>query len=166
MKWLYSLVFLFVFNVSFGQSVSVDSNQVPYLQDKKLPFFKIMQTDSSLFYKSDLKKRTSTVIVYFSPDCEHCQKFTELLTKKIDEFKKTQFVMVSPFPMTKIKEFYDQYHIKDYSSIIMGHDALYFFGTYFHARFIPFVAAYDKKGNLIRGWEGGITIDELQKALK
>ncbi|MBI1780833.1 MAG: redoxin domain-containing protein [Sphingobacteriales bacterium] len=166
MKWLYSLAFLFIFNASFGQSVSVDSSQVPYLQDKKLPFFKMMQTDSSLFFKSDLKKKRATVIVYFSPDCEHCQKFTELLTKRIAEFKKTQFVFVSPFPLSKVKEFYDNYHVKDYPGIKMGFDQLYFFGTYFHARFIPFIAAYDKKGTLIRGWEGEVTIDTLLETLK
>ncbi|RTL59081.1 MAG: redoxin domain-containing protein [Sphingobacteriales bacterium] len=165
MKWLYTILFLLILNTSFSQTVTVDSSQVPYLQDKKLPFFKMILPDSSFFYKDDLKKNRSTVIVYFSPECEHCKKFTHLLKQRINDFKKTNFVMISPLPLSKIKEFYEEEHIAEYSNIKMGKDALYFFGNYFHANFIPFIAAYDKKEKLIRGWEGEVTIDNLVKAV-
>lgn len=166
MKWFFSVTFLFILNNSFSQSVSVDSSQVPYLQDKKIPFFKMIMTDSSFFYTNDLKEKRPTVIVYFSPECEHCKKFTELLKNRIRDFKKTQFIMISPLPLDKIKEFYEAEHIAEYPSIKMGKDALYFFGNYFHARFIPFVAAYNKKQVLIRGWEGEVSMEALLEALK
>ncbi|MBI2729745.1 MAG: redoxin domain-containing protein [Sphingobacteriales bacterium] len=162
----YAVTVFFLFLNSLAHSQDADSSKTPYLMDKKIPFFKMMMTDSSLFYKSDLKKKTATVIVYFSPDCEHCKKFTETLTGQIGDFKKTQFIMISPLPMNKIKEFYEQYHIENYSSIKMGKDDLYFFGTYFQAHYIPFVAVYNKKGELVKGWDGGTTIKNLLEALK
>ena len=144
MKRIFFIVFVLI--GQFAKSQSIDSIQAPYLQDKKIPFFKMMLTDSSFFYKDDLKRRRPTIIVYFSPDCEHCKNFTELLVERIDEFKETQLVMISPLPMNKIKEFYADHNIEKYPSIKMGKDALYFFGNYFGAHYIPFIAAYNKKG--------------------
>lgn len=164
MKYALTVLLITVASTVFSQAA--DSSKIPYLADKKIPFFKMLMTDSSLFYKSDLKKKRPTLIIYFSPDCEHCQKFTEQLTKRIAEFKKTQLIMISPLPMSRIQEFYGDYHIKDYPTIKMGYDVLFFFGSYFQARYIPFIAAYNKNGELIRGWEGGTTIDELLKELK
>lgn len=164
MKYVVAILLIFVAHTTFSQQA--DSSKTPYLIDKKLPFFKMMQTDSSLFYKSDLKKKKPVVIVYFSPECEHCKHFTELLKQRISAFKKIQIVMVSPLPLSSIKEFYNSEQLKNYPAIKMGRDELYFFGNYFQAKYLPFMAAYNKKGQLIRGWEGGTTIDELLKALK
>lgn len=164
MKRMFFIVF--VLTAELASSQINDSTLAPYLQDKKLPFFKMMLTDSSLFYQSNLKKRKPVLIIYFSPDCEHCKKLTELLIERIAEFNKTQLVMISPLPMNKIKEFYTDHHIENYPTIKMGKDELYFFGNYFGAHYIPFIAAYNKKGELIKGWEGGTTISDLLEALK
>jgi thioredoxin-related protein len=164
MKCTFTFLFLLLFASGFTQQV--DSSKVPYLVDKKIPFFKMLLTDSSVFYKSDIKKKKATVIVYFSPECEHCQLFTQQLTKRIKEFGKTQWIMISPLPFKEVKDFYNKYDISNYSSIKMGFDSLFFFGSYFQAHYIPFIAAYNKKGELIRGWEGGTTVDEILKELK
>ncbi|MGE5107808.1 MAG: thioredoxin fold domain-containing protein [Sphingobacteriales bacterium] len=160
------LFIVFILTASFARSQSKDSIQAPYLQDKKLPFFKMMLTDSSIFYKNDLKKNQPAIIIFFSPECEHCKKLTESLIESINEFKKTQIVMISPLPLSKIKEFYDEQQIKKYRSIKMGKDALYFFANYFQTHYLPFIATYNKKGELVKGWEGGTTIKELLESLK
>ena len=160
------LFIVFVLMAQFVKSQSNDSILAPYLQDKKIPFFKMMMTDSSLFFKDDLKQHRPTIIIYFSPECEHCKKLTGLILEHIKEFKKTQIVMISPLPLSKIKEFYSEQHIDEYPSIKMGKDELYFFGGYFKAHYIPFIATYDKKGALIKGWEGGTTINDLLEAVK
>lgn len=164
MKYFFTALLTLIVFSSFGQQT--DSSKTPYLVDRKVPFFKMMMTDSSFFYKDDLKKKRPTVIIYFSPECEHCIHFTELLLERIAEFKKTQFVMISPLPLSKVKEFYIAHHIENYPNIKMGKDDLYFFGNYFQARYIPFIAAYNSKGELIRGWEGGTTINTLLEAIK
>ncbi|HET9056492.1 MAG TPA: hypothetical protein VFN30_06570 [Chitinophagaceae bacterium] len=142
-----------------------DSVKAPYLLDKKLPFFKIMLTDSSFFYKDNLKKNRATIIILFSPECDHCKKQIEQLIQNIDKFKKTQILMISPLPFTKIKEFYNEYQIHRYKNIKMGKDALYFFANYFQTHYIPFIAAYDKNKQLIKGWEGNVNTDDLIKAV-
>jgi thioredoxin-related protein len=161
-----NIFFFLILFCKIGTAQLNDSITAPYLQDKKLPFFKIMLTDSSSFYKSNLKRKHSTLIVFFSPDCEHCKKFTELLLTKTGDFKKTQIIMVSALPLNFIKDFYTRYQIEKYPSIIMGKDALYFFATYYQAHYMPFVAAYNKKGELIKGWDGGTRIDEIVEAMK
>jgi thiol-disulfide isomerase/thioredoxin len=148
-----------------GYSQRNDQVEAPYLQDKKLPFFKVMLTDSSLFYKSDLKKNQPTVLIFFSPECEHCRKMTELLLNNIEAFKKTQIVMVSALPLANIKEFYTSLHIEKYKTIHMGKDDLYFFPTYFQAHYLPFIAVYNKKAELVKAWDGGTILDNIIEAL-
>lgn len=160
------LFFAFILITDFVNAQTTDSIQAPYLQDKQLPFFKMMLTDSSVFYKDDLKKNRPTIIIFFSPECEHCKKLTELLIEDIKEFKKTQVVMISPLPLSKIKDFYNELHIKKYRSIKMGKDALYFFANYFQTHYLPFIATYNKKGKLVKGWEGGTTIKELVESVQ
>jgi thiol-disulfide isomerase/thioredoxin len=166
-KWM-KKIFFFVLILSSitASSQSPDSVVAPYLQDKKIPFFKMMLTDSSLFYKSNLKKNRAAIIFFFSPDCEHCKQQTEELLKNIDAFKKTQVIMVSPLPMKMIKDFYNEMQIDKYPTIKMGKDALYFFARYFNTHFFPFIAVYNKKGDLIKGWDGGTTVKELLECLK
>ena len=104
MKYVFTALLCFVFKVSFSQAV--DSSRTPYLMDKKLPFFKMMLTDSSLFYKSNLKKNRATIIIFFSPDCEHCQMETKELTASIKLFKKAQIIMASPLDYIILKKSY------------------------------------------------------------
>jgi len=55
----------------------------PYKKDKRLPAFQIQLVDSTLFSKAQLpKNKNYTVIVYFSPDCGHCQHEAKELVKK------------------------------------------------------------------------------------
>ena len=164
MKYIFTALFLFI--VCAAQSQPADSSKTPYLIDKKLPFFKLILTDSSSFYTVDLKKKKNTLIIFFSPDCEHCKKLTGLILENTEGFKKTQIVMASSQPLSRIKEFYEEMKIGSYANIKMGKDALYFFGIYFRAQYLPFIALYNKKGELVKGWDGGTTVNELLEAVK
>ena len=76
-----------------------------FLQFPVPPFNIIKAPDSTRFTKSDLSKKKPTVIIIFSPDCEHCQHETKELTGHIDLFKKAQIVMASTMEYSYIKKF-------------------------------------------------------------
>ena len=38
-----------------------------------IPPYRILTTDSVYVTPADLKKNKGTVVIYFSPDCSHCQ---------------------------------------------------------------------------------------------
>ena len=138
-----------------------------YLRFPIVPSFKLINVaDSSIFTKNDLKKKRATIIMMFSPDCEHCQAETKELTAHMDLFKKVQIIMASPLDYNYIKKFYEEYKLADHKNIMMGRDPSYFLGTFFKVRSFPSVFVYDKKGNFVTSFVGSTPVEEIAAALK
>ena len=150
-----------------GLMAQADSTK-PVFARYPLPQFSILLPDSvNYFTKFDLPKGESTIIILFSPDCEHCQHETELIIKNIDKFKGTHIVMTTTLPFDKMKEFYNKYNLKDYPSITVGRDTRHFFGGYFSPAIhsVPFIAVYDSKETFKKVFDGGQKIEVLLDAL-
>jgi thioredoxin-related protein len=132
-----------------------------------VPSFKLTNVaDSSFFTKSDLKRKKATIIMMFSPDCEHCQAETKELTEHIGLFKKAQIIMASPLDFNYLRKFYDEYKIADYPTITMGRDPGYFLGTFFKVRSFPAIFVYNKKGKLVTSFTGSTSVEQLAAAIK
>jgi hypothetical protein len=65
-----------------------------------------------------------------------------------------------------MKEFYRYYRIAEYPNIKMGRDEKYVLPPFYKMHNLPFLALYDKKGNLITTFEGNQDIHKLLKAFK
>ncbi|MEI9955447.1 MAG: thioredoxin fold domain-containing protein [Ferruginibacter sp.] len=134
-----------------------------------VPSFKLINigdsTFKTYFTKDSLKKKTATIIILFSPDCEHCQHETKEITAKINLFKKAQIVMTSPMNELMLKMFYDEYKIANYPNITMGRDPSYFLGTFYKVRSFPAIFVYDKKGNFVDSFNGSVPVEEIAAAL-
>jgi protein-disulfide isomerase len=138
-----------------------------FLKTKTVPGFKILLMDSSTyFYKYQLKKNTPTVIVYFNPDCDHCQQDAKKIVDTIKAFQQVQFVFVSYAPFAEIKKFAINFKLNEQSNIKVGRDEKYFIPNFYKVRFTPFVAVYDVAGGLMRVYEGGTTMKKLAELIK
>ena len=159
------LAFALASNIAGAQA---DSTK-PLFERYPLPQFSILLPDSaSYFSKSNLPKNKYTILILFSPDCEHCQHETELILKNINSFEKAHFVMTTTLPFEKMKEFYDKYKLKDYPSITMGRDTRHFFGGYFSPAIhsVPFIAIYDENYVLRKVFDGAQKMEVLLAELK
>ena len=137
----------------------------PYLQVPFVPPFKILLTDSSSFAKADLPKSKPTVIMYFSPDCGHCQIQIKELADSIQFVNDVTFILASYKPIPEIEAFEQEYKLKQFSNIKVGRDVKYFLPSFYKVRFTPFVAVYNKKGKLRLAFEHGFSVKELIKIL-
>jgi thioredoxin-related protein len=147
-------------------AIAQDDSTLLYKRFPIIPSFKLINVaDSSIFTKDNLKKKKATIIMMFSPDCEHCQAETKELTAKIGLFKKAQIIMASPLDFNYLKEFYNEYKIADYPTITMGRDPIYFFGTFFKVRSFPSIFVYDKKGKLVNSFTGSTPVEEIAASL-
>jgi len=157
---------LLVIMLSNAAVAQIDTTLL-YLRFPIVPTFKLINVkDSSIFTKDDLKKKKATIIMMFSPDCEHCQAETKELKAHMDLFKKVQIIMASPLDYNYIKKFYEEYQLADYPNITMGRDPSYLLGTFFKVRSFPSVFVYDKKGNFVTSFVGSTPIEEIAAALK
>ena len=136
----------------------------------KIPPFKILRTDSTYFTPADLKKNKPVMIIYFSPDCSHCQHMVYEMKPKMKEFGDTQIVMVTftEFTMLKmIQTFTRDFDLAKYPNIIVGTEGhTYVVQRYYQVRTTPYIAIYDRKGKLVKAFEKAPTIPELIAAVK
>ena len=137
----------------------------PYEKNPNIPDFNLMQTDSSWFIKANIPFGKSVVIIYFSPDCGHCQLTAHEYEENISRMDDVFFVWVSYLSLDKIKSFAEEYKMLDQKNIRIGRDPNYFIPAFYKVKFTPFMAVYDAAGKLLKTYEEGTDPDTLIKLL-
>jgi thiol-disulfide isomerase/thioredoxin len=151
-----------------GLSVSAQeagSDMPPFMKTKRLPEFNILQTDSTWFTKQQLPQSDFTIIIYFSPDCGHCQYEAKEMMKYADSLQNTFMLWVSYRDMADIKGFAEEYGFFKHKNIKVGRDPNYAIPSFFQAKYTPYVAVYNKKGDYVKAFEGGVEMPELMTLL-
>jgi len=149
----------------FLMAQTTDTVQAPFRRFPTIPPFSLLKVDSSGYLtKDNLKKNHATLIMYFSPECEHCKHQTQDLLASIDQFKDIEIVMATLLPYNEMKEFYNYYRIADHPNIQMGRDEKAILPGFYKIRSLPYLALYDKKGKLITTFEGSQKVATLTNA--
>ncbi len=152
-------------------AVGCTQAQIVNKQDiTKIPPFKILRSDSTYFTPANLKKNKPVMIIYFSPDCSHCQHLVYEMKPKMKQFRNTQIVMVTftEFTMLKmIKNFTRDFDLAKYPNITVGTEGhTYLVQRYYQVTTTPYIAVYDHKGKLVKAFDKAPTIDELIATVK
>ncbi len=158
------LLFVFSFLIMFA--VAQETTLPVYKRFPTVPSFKIIKAPDSVVYKKEeLKKKKATMVIIFSPDCDHCQMATKDLLANAGLFKKVQIIMASSSPYESILQFYKEYTIAQHPNIIMGMDQGYFFGTFYNITNFPSIFLYDKKGVFVQKFEGSVPFSTIALSL-
>jgi thioredoxin-related protein len=137
----------------------------PFMRYPTIPPFRLLKLDSATYLtKDDLHKNRRTMVMYFSPDCEHCKHQTEAILADFKDFKDIEIVMATYQPFSEIKEFNEHYKIYEHPNILIGRDEQFRLPPFYKIRNLPYLALYDKKGNLITTFEGTQKTDTLINA--
>ncbi len=132
-----------------------------------IPSFTIQLTNGKLFSAKDLSRDKPVIIIYFAPDCEHCQVLMNELFRKIRDFKKAQIVMATFKPQGEVVDFERSYQTNKYPNIKVGIETpIFFFRAYYHLENTPFTALFDKHGKLIISYKKETPVDDLIRHLK
>lgn len=147
---------------------SAQNNEIPlYKKNPTIPPIRLLLPDSAtVFTDKNLKKNKPVYIILFSPDCDHCQKQTEEIIDSIDRLKNIQIIMATTISFSKMKEFYNHYQLHRFENIKVGWDEYLLLPTVYRIKYFPFVALYDKKGNLITGIEGALPLNKALQYFK
>jgi thiol-disulfide isomerase/thioredoxin len=139
----------------------------PFMKTKKLPSFNLLLTDSTTWFtQAQLPKKDFTIFVYFSPDCGHCQTEAKVMMEQMDSLKNTFIIWVSYRDMKDIKSFEEAYGLHNHSNIKTARDPSYGIPSFFQVRYTPYVAVYDRAGNYVKAFEGGVEMPELLTLLR
>ena len=142
-----------------------DSIDAPFRRFPIIPPFDLLKTDSSTHLtKENIDTKHKTIIMFFSPECDHCQHQTEDMLAAIDSLKDIQIIMATYQPFEEMLAFYQKYELAKYSNIKLGRDTKYFLPPFYRMKSLPYLALYDNKGNLITSFEGNQPVVKLLAA--
>jgi thioredoxin-related protein len=135
-------------------------------QEGKIPPFRMMQSNGKVFRAQDLPIGKPIIIIYFSPECDHCEKLMKELFKRSSEFKKASIAMITYLPVENLSKFEKDHSLNKYTNIYAGTEGSSFFvRNYYKIREMPFVALYTKNGDLVKSYTRTITLKDLSEKL-
>lgn len=153
---------LFIAQPGKSQQSQTEEAQLPYMSDKSLPPFNILEVDSTTIFNTDkLPSGQPILLMYFSPDCEHCQHETESIIQNMDSLKDVKIVMCTALPFDKMRNFWAYYKLANYPNIIMGRDYEFFFSRHFGSQYVPYLAIYDRHKKLVKVFDGGTKVSTI-----
>ncbi|MCF0040939.1 TlpA family protein disulfide reductase [Dyadobacter fanqingshengii] len=144
-KIIPALLFVFASSFAFSQSA---------LMDKKIAPFQIKLANGQQYTSAQLAAGP-VVLIYFSPDCEHCQDFTKDMLKNYNVIANKQVVMITFQSMEMLKPFVSQHKLSTYPNIKVGTEGYsYTVQRYYQIKSFPYIAIYNKAGKLVQTFEG------------
>lgn len=164
------LLLLISLIITAGCSRAQDKDTIDTQKIQNIPPFKILRTDSTWFTPAGLKKNKPVMIIFFSPDCSHCQHLVYEMKPKMKEFSKIQIVMVafSDFNRLKmIQNFRRDFDLAKYPNITIGTEGhTYIVQRYYQITMTPYIAIYDRKGKLVKAYNKSPSISDLVAEVK
>ena len=107
----------------------------------------------------------NTILVFFSPDCDHCQREAQDIQSKIDAFKKYNLYFIAPGLPADIQLFAETYHLTGYENVIFTkadiQDVIRIFGP----MSTPSFFIYSIKKRLVKKFDGETKVEEILKFL-
>ena len=137
----------------------------PYLTNKNIPAFNLLLIDGKNFTQNNIPTSKYTLIVYFSPDCGHCQHEATEMVKNIDSLKHTYIVWAGSRSIPELKAFSEKYGLNACPNMVCGQDQQYSIPSYYQVKYTPFVAIYDNRKQFVKAYEMGVEIPELLKLI-
>ncbi|MES1224209.1 MAG: thioredoxin [Bacteroidota bacterium] len=166
MRLLTVILACFLSSFIYAQKDSIDMS-APFRKNPGIPSFDLLKTDSSTHLtRADINAKHKTIIMFFSPECTHCQHQTQDMLAAIDSLKDIQIVMATYQPFEEMVAFNKKYNIEKYSNIKLGRDIKYFFPPFYRMKSLPHLALYNSKGNYITSFEGNQKISTLVEAFE
>ena len=118
-----------------------------HLQKKSgepLPAFDLLLVDSTThFNTANIPDGKPVVLMYFSPDCSHCQNETRDILDKMDSLENVRFYLITNDPSERLWVYDKMFKLYNYSNITLGRDYKYFFPGHFKNVVPPYMVVYD-----------------------
>lgn len=133
----------------------------------QMPTFTLLLMDSSTkICTTSIVAGKPTIMMYVSPDCEHCHRLTEQLLKNINALKETQIYFFTPLSLSEMKHFSNNFKLTDYPNITVAHDYEFAFYKFYHANAFPCTAVFDKEKKLVKVYKGEVEIEKILEAVR
>lgn len=154
------LSFLLVVLSIYGTTQSAAQNRIPP--------FKILLSNGTYFSPDKLVRNKAVVLIYFSPDCDHCRTLMQSFFKQAGQYKNVEVVMITFKPLEEVTRFVYDYSVGKYPNINVGTEGnTFFIRQFYKLTNTPFVAVFNKEGSLVKSFreisEAAPITEEIRK---
>jgi thioredoxin-related protein len=138
----------------------------------EIPHYRILKADSTYITWAALKKKHPLMIIYFMPDCPHCQHLMGQIKQNMQIFKDIQIVLITDtrteYPyLNMLRDFNKRFELFKYKNIVMGTEyPSYLVNDYYQLQTTPFVAIYDRTGKMIKYFDKPVELKEITAVVK
>ena len=147
--------------------VSLLASSVIIAQSGKVPPFQMVQANGKIFRAQDLPMGKPILLVYFSPDCDHCEKMLKTFFKQATNFQKASVAFITYLPVDRVSKFTTDYQLAKYANMYAGTEGSPFFiRNYYRIKALPFAALYTKNGDYVASYEKDVDLSSLAEKLK
>jgi peroxiredoxin len=113
-------------------------------------------------YLDEFGRQNPTVIVYFNPECEHCQYEATEISRHAEQFEKANTILITPEPsVEKVKAFAQTYHLNEVDNLAILLDTNMQFVKHFGTSAFPSVYIYDPDKKLVKNYRGEVKIEAI-----
>jgi peroxiredoxin len=148
-----------------GTIGKVHKSKIAKEKIKTLPAFSFKKLDGTIF-SADQIKEGPVLILFFHPECEHCQYQITTLFKKLDEVRNIHVLLISYAEENAIRNFIKDNNLQDSPGIIFLVDNAARFIDYFGTELVPATFIYNKKLKLIKCFQGEVRSETIIKYLR
>ena len=141
--------------------------QAPYLRFPTHPPMQLLLGDSATRYtKENLPRKTPVLLMVFSPECSHCQHTAEELANNKEKWKDIHIVLATLHPLWQMNAFVEKYGLANLPNLVVGKDVNFILPSFYGLHNLPYLAFYNKKGGLITGFEGSMSLEKILATLR
>jgi thiol-disulfide isomerase/thioredoxin len=148
--------------------ITINTYAQNYAPPSSIPPYHILTTRNVYVTPVALNKDKPVMIIYFSPDCTHCEHLMEILKPQMKFLKYVQVVMITYVQQMKpIEDFYKKYNLKKHPNFTVGTEGYSLVvQRYYQLRITPYIALYGRDHKLVKFYEKTPPIDELIANIK
>lgn len=133
---------------------------------EKLPNFRFPKVGGTgNISKSDLRSG-KTVVLYFSPDCEHCQALGADIGRQLAQLQDIDFMFVTRFDEADVINYAQKANLWEQSNVYFGLDVDAAFYGYFGEMFIPSAYVFNQKGKFLQSVHQNAMVKDILDVLE
>lgn len=165
LKWgLPVLVAGLIAYLSWGFTTKLHHKQKAAERIQTLPPFNAYTLDRSKISSTTIGNRAA-VILYFDPDCDHCQREADELRQKASLLSEAQVIMLSSAPLPALATFAKAHKLNNLPNVQVAHlDKQVAYETFGFAG-VPDVLIYHANGSLAKRFRGETSIEAIARRL-
>lgn len=105
------------------------------------------------------------ILIFFGPDCDHCQRQAESIREQLDVFKNYTLYFIASSPDSEIIQFAESYHLLGYPNILFARAEIAEVIGKMGSMSVPGIFIYSAEKQLVKKFNGETAVNDIAKFL-